>query len=70
MIYVRGSVQDYDDWAALTGDEGWSAEHMQQYMRKHQVTLHQGSPALKLIMSFARHLTLSTQPWTDRLCLL
>lgn len=50
MIYVRGSEQDYDDWAALTGDEGWSAEHMQQYMRKHQVTLQQGSPALQLIM--------------------
>ncbi|KAI2701349.1 CAZyme family AA3 [Penicillium roqueforti] len=36
MIYVRGSTQDYDDWAELVGDDGWSAKHMQQYMRKHQ----------------------------------
>ncbi|KAJ5824907.1 hypothetical protein N7447_007247 [Penicillium robsamsonii] len=34
--YVRGSLRDYDDWAALVGDEGWSAKAMQQYMRKHQ----------------------------------
>ena len=24
MIYIRGSRQDYDEWAALTGDESWS----------------------------------------------
>lgn len=37
MMYVRGSLQDYDDWAELAEDEGWSAETMQLYMRKHQV---------------------------------
>jgi choline dehydrogenase-like flavoprotein len=37
MMYVRGSLQDYDDWAELAEDEGWSAENMQLYMRKHQV---------------------------------
>ncbi|CAI7583526.1 unnamed protein product [Penicillium glandicola] len=36
MMYVRGSTQDYDDWAELVGDDGWSGKHMQQYMRKHQ----------------------------------
>ncbi|KAI9930636.1 hypothetical protein ASPWEDRAFT_27147 [Aspergillus wentii DTO 134E9] len=36
MMYVRGSLQDYNDWAALVGDEGWSAKVMQHYMRKHQ----------------------------------
>ncbi|KAL4750638.1 hypothetical protein BDW72DRAFT_213260 [Aspergillus terricola var. indicus] len=36
MMYVRGSLQDYDDWAALVGDEGWSAASMKAYMRKHQ----------------------------------
>ncbi|KAJ5363131.1 hypothetical protein N7541_003975 [Penicillium brevicompactum] len=36
MMYVRGSLQDYDDWAELAEDKGWSAEIMQQYMRKHQ----------------------------------
>lgn len=37
MMYVRGSKQDYNDWAELVEDEGWSAEIMQHYMRKHQV---------------------------------
>ncbi|CEJ60689.1 hypothetical protein PMG11_09253 [Penicillium brasilianum] len=36
MMYVRGSRQDYDDWAELVEDESWSADTMQQYMRKHQ----------------------------------
>ncbi|KAJ5160508.1 Dehydrogenase citC [Penicillium canariense] len=36
MMYVRGSLQDYDDWAELAEDEGWSADIMQHYMRKHQ----------------------------------
>jgi choline dehydrogenase-like flavoprotein len=39
MMYVRGSLQDYDDWAVLAGDEGWSAKAMQPYMRKHQFRL-------------------------------
>ncbi|KAL2844541.1 hypothetical protein BJY01DRAFT_235296 [Aspergillus pseudoustus] len=44
MMYVRGSLQDYDDWAALAGDDGWSASSMKQYMRKHQ-TLEPIDPA-------------------------
>ena len=36
MTDVRGSLQDYDDWAIITGDEGWNAENMMNYMRKHQ----------------------------------
>lgn len=36
MMYVRGSDQDYDDWATITEDEGWSSKNMKQYMRKHQ----------------------------------
>ena len=34
--YVRGSNEDYDDWAHVAGDEGWSSQNMKQYMRKHQ----------------------------------
>lgn len=37
MMYVRGSTQDYDDWAELVEDDGWRADIMQQYMRRHQV---------------------------------
>ncbi|KAM3414932.1 hypothetical protein BST61_g10072 [Cercospora zeina] len=36
MMYVRGSKQDYDDWAIISGDEGWNADEMMKYMRKHQ----------------------------------
>ncbi|KAJ5684732.1 uncharacterized protein N7477_001077 [Penicillium maclennaniae] len=46
MMYVRGSTQDYNDWAELAGDEGWSAEIMQHYMRKHQ-TLEPIDPSIK-----------------------
>ncbi|KGO40821.1 Glucose-methanol-choline oxidoreductase [Penicillium expansum] len=45
MMYVRGSTQDYNDWAELVEDDGWSGEHMQQYMRKHQ-TLEPIDPAI------------------------
>ncbi|KAL4939120.1 hypothetical protein BDV06DRAFT_225304 [Aspergillus oleicola] len=44
MMYVRGSLQDYDDWAVLAGDEGWNAKNMAPYMRKHQ-TLEEVNPA-------------------------
>ncbi|OAP60258.1 hypothetical protein AYL99_05260 [Fonsecaea erecta] len=36
MMYVRGSDQDYDDWAELVNDPSWSSANMKQYMRKHQ----------------------------------
>ncbi|CZT20873.1 uncharacterized protein RCC_06733 [Ramularia collo-cygni] len=36
MMYVRGSDQDYDDWAIITGDETWSSANLKPYMRKHQ----------------------------------
>ncbi|CAI7656283.1 hypothetical protein PCG10_006012 [Penicillium crustosum] len=45
MMYVRGSTQDYDDWAELVEDDGWSGKHMQGYMRKHQ-TLEPIDPAI------------------------
>lgn len=34
--YVRGSLQDYDNWASLAGDSSWDAASMKQYMLKHQ----------------------------------
>ncbi|KAI7481166.1 GMC oxidoreductase [Hortaea werneckii] len=45
MMYVRGSSQDYDDWAAIVSDPGWSSSAMNQYMRKHQ-TLEPIDPAI------------------------
>ena len=34
--YVRGSDADYDDWADLVGDPGWSSKALKPYMRKHE----------------------------------
>lgn len=34
MIYVRGGRCDYDEWAALTGDESWSYEHVLPLFRR------------------------------------
>ncbi|KAL2422074.1 Dehydrogenase [Exophiala dermatitidis] len=36
MMYVRGSDQDYDDWAELANDPAWSSAKLKEYMRKHQ----------------------------------
>ncbi|KXN84482.1 L-sorbose 1-dehydrogenase [Leucoagaricus sp. SymC.cos] len=36
MIYTRGSSSDYNRFAAITGDEGWSWNNIQQYLRKHE----------------------------------
>lgn len=34
LVYVRGTTEEYNDWAALTGDEGWNAQSMLKYHRK------------------------------------
>ena len=34
MIYNRGSYQDWDRYASISGDEGWSWDSVQQYFRK------------------------------------
>lgn len=36
MMYVRGSSQDYDDWATIVGDPSWGSQSMNEYMRKSQ----------------------------------
>ncbi|KIW20268.1 hypothetical protein PV08_00843 [Exophiala spinifera] len=36
MMYVRGSDEDYDNWARLADDPSWSSSNMKHYMRKHQ----------------------------------
>ena len=28
MLYLRGQARDYDEWAQLTGDPGWSWQHV------------------------------------------
>jgi len=34
MIYMRGQRQDYDDWAALDGCEGWSYDEILPYFKR------------------------------------
>lgn len=34
MAYTRGSKEDYDRWANVTGDDGWSWDKLIPYMRK------------------------------------
>jgi choline dehydrogenase len=34
MIYMRGAAADYDEWAARTGDESWSYEHVLPLFRR------------------------------------
>lgn len=34
MIYTRGSPDDFDRYARVTGDQGWSWENMVPYFQK------------------------------------
>ncbi|TDH34915.1 choline dehydrogenase [Pseudohoeflea suaedae] len=36
MIYMRGQARDYDRWAALTGDDGWSWENVVPAFKAHE----------------------------------
>ncbi|KAF8199858.1 aryl-alcohol oxidase-like protein [Mycena galopus ATCC 62051] len=36
MAYTRGSKEDYDRWATVTGDDGWSWDNLIPYMRKNE----------------------------------
>ncbi|MFM2055882.1 MAG: hypothetical protein RLY71_267 [Pseudomonadota bacterium] len=36
MIYMRGQSRDYDQWAQLTGDDGWRWQHCLPYFRQHE----------------------------------
>lgn len=36
MVYTRGTREDYDRWARVTGDPGWSWDAMFPYFKKVQ----------------------------------
>ena len=36
MIYMRGQRQDYDHWAAVSGDAGWNWENVLPYFKRHE----------------------------------
>jgi choline dehydrogenase len=36
MIYMRGQARDYDGWARLTGDAGWSWDQCLPFFKKHE----------------------------------
>ncbi|KIJ54911.1 GMC oxidoreductase [Sphaerobolus stellatus SS14] len=37
MFYTRGSAEDYDRFAKVTGDAGWSWDNLQSYFRKNEI---------------------------------
>ncbi len=45
MIYMRGQSRDYEQWAQLTGDEGWRWEQVLPYFKHHE-DYHKGADAL------------------------
>ena len=34
MVYTRGSNEEYDRWAELSGDKGWAWENLEQFYFK------------------------------------
>ncbi|KAF9264090.1 aryl-alcohol oxidase-like protein [Marasmius fiardii PR-910] len=36
MLYTRGSSEDWDRYAAITGDPGWSWDYLQSYIRENE----------------------------------
>ena len=36
MIYMRGQARDYDQWAALTGDDAWRWDNALPYFKLHE----------------------------------
>ncbi|RDB27672.1 Pyranose dehydrogenase 3 [Hypsizygus marmoreus] len=36
MVYMRGSSEDFDKYASITGDSGWNWKNMQQYAKKNE----------------------------------
>ena len=36
MLYLRGQARDYDEWARLSGDEGWSWRNVLPLFKKHE----------------------------------
>ena len=56
MFYTRGSKDDYDRWAQVTGDPGWSWEKLLPYILKVR---------LSIVDNFFRFLTsLQNERWS------
>ncbi|EFI26641.1 alcohol dehydrogenase [Coprinopsis cinerea okayama7 len=50
LFYTRGSSDDYDRWAAITGDSGWSWSNILPYLLKVSPSLESESqPGLRLV---------------------
>ncbi|PPQ95024.1 LOW QUALITY PROTEIN: hypothetical protein CVT25_000487, partial [Psilocybe cyanescens] len=51
MVYTRGSKDDYDRWAQITGDPGWSWENLMPYILQVYLANHCVSSVLKRVSS-------------------
>ncbi|KAJ3573402.1 hypothetical protein NP233_g2444 [Leucocoprinus birnbaumii] len=36
MVFTRGAASDYDRWARVTGDPGWTWDRLQPYIKRHE----------------------------------
>ncbi len=45
MIYMRGQARDYDQWAQITGDDGWRWDACLPFFKKHE-DHHKGAHAM------------------------
>src|SRR5690606_12306445 len=36
MIYMRGQARDYDQWAAITGDDAWRWQNALPHFKQHE----------------------------------
>ena len=54
LVFTRGSKDDYDRWARVTDDEGWSWDSLFPYMLK-----------VKLFFTFSSHLPIYKMPLLD-----
>ncbi|KAF4571035.1 hypothetical protein EYR36_001695 [Pleurotus pulmonarius] len=39
MVMMRGSIEDFDRYAAVTGDDGWNWDNIQQFVRKNEMVV-------------------------------
>ena len=46
MDYTRGSADDYDRWARVTGESGWSWNELLPYFKKVRLTLDKQNSSL------------------------
>jgi choline dehydrogenase len=66
MIYIRGARADYDEWAALTGDDAWSYERVLPYFLRSEDNVRGASRLHGVGGPLRVEEQRSPHPWTHR----